>query len=50
MLISLAHLLLIEKCFVGHVCAVFNKDLFPEVTFENSPKEVELNFVSNENN
>lgn len=31
-----------EDCFVGHVCAVFNKDLFPEVTFENSPKEVEL--------
>ena len=28
---------------------IFNSDLFPEVTFENSPMEVELKLVSNEN-
>ena len=27
-----------------------NKNLFPEVTFENSPQEVEFKLTSNENN
>ena len=29
---------------------IFDSDLFPEVTFENSPMEVELKLASNENN
>ena len=39
-----------ENYFVGNVCVIFNKELFPEVTFENSPMEAELKLVSNENN
>ena len=31
--------------FVGNDCCQFNKELFPEVTFENSPMEVELKLI-----
>lgn len=31
----------------GDFVAFLFKDLFPEVTFENSPRQVELNYVMN---
>lgn len=30
--------------FIGYI---FNDDLFPEITFENSPRQVEINYVMN---
>jgi hypothetical protein len=29
----------------GHYCIFIDQDLFPEVTFENSPQEVELKLI-----
>ena len=34
-----------ENYFVGNVCITFNKELFPEVTFENSPMKIELKLI-----
>jgi hypothetical protein len=34
-----------DDWFVGDVCCEFNRELFPEVTFENSPMEVELKLI-----
>ena len=38
------------NCWEGSEWYRINRDLFPEVTFENSPMEVELKLASNENN
>ncbi len=32
----------INNYFLGNTCCTFNKELFPEVTFNNSPIKVEL--------
>jgi hypothetical protein len=34
-----------KRIWIGDFAAAVKSDLFPEVTFENSPKEVELNLV-----
>jgi hypothetical protein len=31
-----------DQCYVGAQCAILARNLFPEVTFEKSPMEVEL--------
>ncbi|MEE0968257.1 MAG: hypothetical protein U0M06_02650 [Clostridia bacterium] len=38
-----------DKCFnkVGNTRYIIDSTLFPEVTFENSPQEVELKLVGN---
>ena len=32
----------IDNCFYGNTCCTFKKDLFPEITFENSPIKVKI--------
>ena len=41
-----------DKCFnkIGNTCYSIDLQLFPEVTFENSPKEIELKLVKLVNN
>ena len=34
-----------DQCYVGAQCAILARNLLPEVTFENSPMEVELKLV-----
>ena len=32
----------IDNCFYGNTCCTFNENLFPEITFENSPIKVKI--------
>lgn len=36
-----------KQLWIGDFAAAVKTDLFPEVTFENSPRQVELNYVMN---
>lgn len=37
-----------KRIWVGDIVAAVKTDLFPEVTFENSPQQVELSIVNND--
>ena len=32
----------VDSVFTGFTCGTLKKELFPEITFENSPQEIEL--------